>query len=201
MKALATTACLLVLVVSGTAASQELFEEGDRIANEGTIGDKWKLAEGETLEMASYPAQFAPRGADVCIGLGYRIDVDGSTGGFAVLRQWNSEGADEPEPGFWQAFSQAAADAVSQWRFAPKPGAGAPRPTYTAATIVFSGGKAQADAAAHCRIADLPTVVQERKSEGTRRSRATHDLERAGRSRQVRGSMNENPGRLGSRPT
>ena len=179
----------------GASQAGDLFQPSDRIANEGTIGDKWMLAEGVKLATPAYPANFAPRGANVCVALGYRIAENGSTSNFAVLRQWNSEGGEnEPAEGFWKAFAEAGADAVGQWRFQPRPGV-APRATYTLATLTFNGGAADPSLGSHCRVADLAGAIQERKARLARKSRETHDLERAEQAAQRRGVMNEHPGR------
>ena len=154
------------------------------------------LAEGSTLAVATYPPQFADQHVDVCMGLGYRINPDGSTSDYAVLKQWNGKGGeDEPEAGFWQAFAEASADAVAQWRFAPRPEVAAPRSTYTVATLLFNGSKEpRSDLAAQCKIEDLASVVQERKARFDRSSVETHDLERANRAGRARDAMNGNPG-------
>jgi len=160
MKMNALVAGLALVLATGAPRAAE---PGDRIANEGTIGDRWALAEGASLPAPVYPAHLAARGANVCLALGYRIGADGSTSGFRVLRQWNSEAGDEqPVEGFWEAFAQAAADAVSQWRFQPRPGI-EPQPTYTVATLGFEGGREEGGAAvnAHCRITDLAARLAE----------------------------------------
>lgn len=132
--------------------------ERERIAKEGTIGDTWMLAGNAPLATARYPAHLASRGANVCIALAYLIDENGDTSDFSVLRQWNSEsGEKEPASGFWRAFAQASAAAVSQWKFKPRPEVSRPTPTRTVATLGFSGGR-NVDAARlreHCRIDDL----------------------------------------------
>lgn len=141
-------------------------QAGDRgiVAPEGTLGSHWRLPAGERLATAEYPPQLADRGADACVALGYRIGVDGATSDFEVLAQWNSEGGEqEPEAGFWRAFAQAGADAVSQWRFEPRPGAGVPRQTYTVATLAFTAAPSSDAGAvrAHCAIADLAARLHE----------------------------------------
>ena len=81
---------------AGSAQAQALFAADDtRVANEGTIGDKWALADGATLATPAYPPAMAARGDDVCLALGYLINPDGSTSDFAVLRQWNSGTGDQ----------------------------------------------------------------------------------------------------------
>ena len=196
MRAFKKAVLIGIAFACGASQAGDLFEPSDRIANEGTIGDKWMLAEGAKLAVPAYPANFAPRGANVCIGLGYRIAENGVTSNFAVLRQWNSEsGEKEPVEGFWKAFAEAGADAVGQWRFKPRPGM-SPRATYTMATLTFAGkGVADPALGSHCRVEDLAGVVQERKARMARQSRETHDLERADHAAQSRSTMNERPGR------
>ena len=173
------TALVLGLALSGTALAQEK----QRIANEGTIGDKWMLADGLQLATATYPASLAPRGGSACIALGYLIGKDGTTSDFAVLKQWNSEaGEDAPVEGYWQAFAQAGADAVSQWRFKARPGVDVVVPTYTVATLGFQGGKQPIDAATlrgHCQIKDLADQLARVKSKRFERGDTTkQDMEK-----------------------
>lgn len=157
-------ALALAMILSGAAVAQDK----QRIANEGTIGDKWMLADGVQLATAAYPASLAPRGGSACIALGYLIGKDGTTSDFAVLKQWNSEaGEDAPVEGYWQAFAQAGADAVSQWRFKARPGVDVVVPTYTVATLGFQGGKQAIDPATlrgHCQIDDLADQLARVKS-------------------------------------
>lgn len=150
--------CLLLSAVAYAQVTE-------RVANEGTIGDKWMLAEGATLASAQYPAHLADRGDNVCIALVYKIGKDGTTSNFSVLKQWNSEtGEKEPVDGFYQAFAEAGADAVSQWKFKPRPGVGKPMPTRTVATLGFTG-KTQIDGAelrSHCQVGDLSAQLKAR---------------------------------------
>lgn len=157
----------IAMVLVALLSTAVLAQEKRRVANEGTIGDKWMLADGTTLATVVYPPALAGRGANVCIALGYLIGKDGTTSEFAVLKQWNSEsGEKEPTDGFWQAFAQAGADAVSQWRFKARPGVGVVVPTYTVATLGFQGKEAIAPAElrSHCRIADLSDHLAHMKS-------------------------------------
>jgi hypothetical protein len=158
---------IAVLALAASASTAALAQEKQRIANEGTIGDKWMLAENVPLATAAYPPSLAARGGNACIALGYLIGKDGTTSDFAVLKQWSSE-SDEKEPieGYWQAFAQAGADAVSQWRFKARPGVGVVIPTYTVATLGFQG-KQDTDPAAlrgHCQIKDLADQLERVKS-------------------------------------
>ncbi|WP_140909169.1 energy transducer TonB [Cognatiluteimonas lumbrici] len=142
----------LALLAAGANAQQR-----ERVANEGTIGDKWMLEDGTTLATPVYPATQASRGDNVCVALGYRIEPDGSTAHFRVLQQWSSAGSRQTDPAYWEAFARAAADAVAQWRFQPRADAGTPVPTVTVATLTFNGDPtaASADIGGNCRIVNL----------------------------------------------
>lgn len=127
-----------VALLAVLAAGPALAAGGDAVyAAEGTIGNRWATA-GD-LASAVYPAQWAGRGDNVCLALGYRIRKDGTTGDFRVIDQWSSAGGrNEPAADYFAAFADAAATAVSQWRFQPRAG-GVPE-TYTVATIGFTAG-------------------------------------------------------------
>ena len=173
-----------------------------RVANEGTIGDNWTLAPGATLPAPVYPPHLAARGANACIALGYLIERDGTTSGFEVLKQWNSEsGEDEPVSGFWEAFANAGADAVAQWRFQPRPGKVAV-PTYTVATLGFEGGRTPGGAAAnrHCRIGELADhLAQMKQRRQDRGDVVRQDLERA-RLRSREAGMEASLRRINNKP-
>ena len=179
-------------------------EDRARIVNEGGIRDQWMLADGVKLAAPGYPAAFAERGDNVCVAIGYAIKPDGSTSDFTLLKNWSSSTGDkEPVDGFWDAFAQASAGALSQWKFKPRPEVATPEPTYTVATMHFMGQEA-ADAGVlrcHCSISDLAALVKERRVgyEDPENSRSRRDLERARRSVSGSGSMVENPAQS-SRP-
>lgn len=165
---LSVSLTLALLLASGVAFAQHK----QRLANEGTIGDKWMLADGIKLATAEYPVAFASRGANACIALGYLIGKDGSTSDFAVLKQWNSEsGEKEPADQFWQSFATAGADAVAQWKFKPRPEVTDPTPTYTVTTLGFQGeqGADPVEVRSHCKIADLTAHLAQMKSKGSER--------------------------------
>jgi hypothetical protein len=144
-----------LLAIGGTAIAGEAPE---RVADEGTIGDAWALADGTGLAQPQYPPQLAARGEDACIALAYRIGVDGSTSDFALIKAWTSDNGDrDAGDGAWAAYAQAGADAVSQWRFQPRAGITEVVPTRTVATLGFRGGAGgdPAQVNAHCRIQGL----------------------------------------------
>ncbi len=139
--------------------------EQERIVNEGGIRDQWFLADGVKLAAPDYPAAFAKRGDNVCTAVSYRINGDGSTSDFALVRAWSSTGGSkrEPEEGFWKAFAEASALAVAQWKFKPRPEVEQPTPTITVATMTFMGKQAE-DAAilrSHCKVDDLVVTLSE----------------------------------------
>jgi hypothetical protein len=161
----AVAACLLLVAGVGSAGAQS----GMQVADEGTIGGQWMLAADVLLATAAYPTQLAARGDDACIALGYRIGTDGRTSDFQVLRQWNSAGGDEePAEGYWRAFAEASADAVAQWRFAPRPDVASVRETYTVATLGFQGQRdsVPAQVRAHCRIDGLAAHLKSLEGRG-----------------------------------
>ena len=170
-------------IACGAVSAQDLFSTDEGVfANEGKIGDRWALAPGTALATPVYPAAYAPRGDAVCLAMGYMIGDDGSTSRFAVLKQWNSAtGEREPVDGYWQAFAQAGADALSQWKFAPKPGPRV-RQTYTVATLAFTGTQGTDGAAlrGHCSVDDVAALVQKRKAHAyMKHSRDRAELDRA----------------------
>lgn len=149
---------ILAGALLASACSQgALAEDRFRIANEGTIGDRWMFAEGASPGAPGYPAAFLAREGDVCIALGYVIEPGGNTSSFVLLDQWSSLGErKEPASGYWNAFAQAAAAAVSEWRFQPRTGQ-TPVPTLTVATIGFRGrqGSELATIRGKCEVDDL----------------------------------------------
>src|SRR5688500_16908229 len=98
------------------------------------------LAEGAPLAAPGHPAAFVERSDDVCMAMGYAIGPDGTTSDFALLKIWSSSAQDrEPVQGFWDAFAQAGAQALSQWKFSPRPDVREPEAIYTIATMHFMG--------------------------------------------------------------
>lgn len=175
----------LLFVLAGAVTAAERY----KIANEGAIGDDWALASGAVLAVPGYPAAFAGRADDVCIALGYAINPDGSTSNFSTLKMWSSSAAVsevEPVPGYWDAFIQAAANGVSQWKFVPRTERVSPRTTYTVATLYFTG-KPKGDTNSlrnRCAISDLTDFLQERKAEAFLASREKALMENRGFQRQ-----------------
>ena len=133
--------------------------EDVRVAGEDEIATQWiQLTSNAPL---GYPAEFADRGDNVCLAMGYAINNDGTTSDFSLLGSWNSATGDvEPVPGYWGAFAQAGANALSHWQFEPRPGVDVAGTTYTVATLGFQGGAPLAPEALreHCQV-DIHALV------------------------------------------
>lgn len=182
---------LILFAATGWAA------ERVRMVNEGGIREQWMLADGVNLTAPGYPAAFAERGDNVCVAMGYAINPDGTTSDFGLLKAWNSStGDEEPAGGFWDAFSQTSAAALSQWKFKPRPEVAKPETTYTVATLHFMGKEATdvAGLRSHCTISNLAAFVQQKKADafqtGTMEKQA---LESYRRSQLNSRAMNGNP--------
>lgn len=168
---------LLLCLGAGLAHAQENV----RIVNEGGIGDQWMLADGVPLAAPGYPGQFVEQGDSVCLAMGYAIKPDGSTSDFSLLKSWSSSvEAAEPPAGYWDAFAQAGANALSQWRFKPRPEIDAPATTYTVATLSFNGTDAVEAGALrqHCKVDDLEALVARNNAEQQRRYRSVEQRDR-----------------------
>lgn len=191
--------CVSIAVLVALYATVGMAKDRVRVVNEGGIRDAWMLADGIKLAAPGYPAAFAERGDNVCVAIGYSILPDGSTSDFALLKSWSSStGEKEPVAGFLDAFTQAGAGALSQWKFKPRPEVTSPQPVYTVATMHFMGKEAT-DAGAlrgHCSISDLPTLVQQQKvrryEKGTPER---NEMERLRRTQEAGRAMIANPGR------
>lgn len=168
MKGMASISLALVLAAAGAHAQERV-----RIVNEGGIRGEWTLAPGTTLSAPGYPAAFAKTGDDVCVAVGYRIQPDGSTSDFALLKSWSSRsGEGEAVDGYWDAFSQASVAALQQWKFAPRPEVGKPTKVDTVATMTFTGLQS-VDAATlrgKCKIEDLAAFLEQVKVDMAKRS-------------------------------
>lgn len=173
-------ATFVSVAIGAVLAAQALAADKVRIVDEGGIRDEWMLADGVKLGAPGYPADFKERGDSVCIAMGYAIKPDGTTSDFSVLKAWNSAtGEDEPVKGYWQAFAQAGAQALSQWKFKPRPEIQSPRNTYTTATLGFPGKDAPDSAGlrSQCAIKDLATFVQKNKNNRFMNGRDKQELD------------------------
>ncbi|HJR74666.1 MAG TPA: hypothetical protein VJ806_13630 [Luteimonas sp.] len=162
--------------VCGSAAAAERV----RIVDEGGLRDRWTAAPGANFAAPGYPGSQAARGDNVCVAMGYAVRPDGSTSDFTLLKAWSSaSGGGEPESGYWDAFSQAAASALSEWRFQPRAGA-VSETTYTVATLHFMGrqGVEPQELAGHCAISDLADFIQRQKADRFFAGLDKHEMER-----------------------
>lgn len=91
----------------------------------------------------------------MCLALAYTVLPNGTTGDFKVLRAWSSSPANAmASEKYLDSFSQAAANAVSQWRFEPKDPS-AQSTVRTVATMLFHGGRQTPKLRDHCAVKDL----------------------------------------------
>ena len=187
---------LCTIVVAAQAADRT------RIVNEGGIRDQWMLADGVKLAAPGYPADYKERGDNVCVAVAYAIKPDGTTSDFAVLKEWSSAPEAASTIGYFDAFAQAGAGALAQWKFKPRPEVTDPQRTVTVATLHFSGKQAMDVAAlrSHCQISDLAATIQDAKHERTDRDHTRRDMERAARQGASSGSMINDPGAAQGRP-
>jgi hypothetical protein len=134
------------------------------VVDEGKLGLTHQLDAGTELAAPGYPASYSRKAHDVCIALGYTVKPDGSTGDFKLLSAWTSDrAAAEKSDRYLDTFASAAAQAVSQWRFAPK-NTGVPRSIATVATLIFRGSGTAPGLADRCRVADLAAFYQRQEN-------------------------------------
>jgi hypothetical protein len=146
-----------------------------RVVNEGDIRDEWILPAGFKLAVPTYPAEYAAQRAEACVAIGYLVNADGSTSDFALLKSWTS--ANVPSGStreYWSSFAQASAQALSQWRFQPRPEVQAARPVYTVATLLFAAQTPELRA--RCAIPNLAARLRELRGESGTRRRMDVDL-------------------------
>ena len=187
-------AVLIALALAAGSGAQA--QDRVRVVNEGGIRGDWTLAPGTQLSAPGYPGAFAKTGDDVCVAVGYRIQPDGSTSDFSLLKTWSSRsGEGEAVEGYWDAFSQAAVAALQQWKFAPRPEVGKPTSVDTVATMTFTGLQS-VDAATlrgKCKIEDLAAFLEQVKVDMAKRSDLNrHQIENRYR-QQTRSDMVRTP--------
>lgn len=90
----------------------------------------------------------------MCVGIGYKLNADGTTSDFTLLQAWSDNQPRQSRSEYWQAFAGAASNAVAQWKFIPREGVFTPSPAYTVATFVFSDGAMEATRE-KCKIPSL----------------------------------------------
>lgn len=137
-----------------------------KLVPEGGLAKDWIVQPGNELAAPGYPGTFADRGDDVCVAIGYRVQPDGTTSDYVMLGGWNSSRRyQQPATGYWDAYSQAGAAALSQWRFAPKPGDGmeSNAAVDTVAVMTFRGEsstRTTSDVRAKCAVPSLVARMQ-----------------------------------------
>src|SRR5690242_14365448 len=194
-----TRVALLALSLCTVVAAAQAGDR-TRIVNEGGIRDQWMLADGIKLAAPGYPAAYKDRGDNVCVAVAYAIKPDGTTSDFAVVKEWSSAEDAGKTKGYFDAFAQAGAGALSQWKFKPRPEVTEPQRTVTVATMHFMGKQAMDVAAlrSHCQVSDLAAAIQNAKHDATDRDHTRRDMERAARQGASSSSMVNNPaGSLG----
>ena len=162
----------LLMALSCWAA---LAADSIRVVNEGGIRDEWTLPAGFKLATPTYPSEYAAHQAEACLAIGYLINPDGTTSDFALLKSWTSMNVpSRSAQEYWTAFAQASAQALSQWRFEPRPEVTAPRPVYTVATLLFAAQTPQLRD--RCAISDLAARLREFRGDPASRRKMTLDL-------------------------
>ena len=137
-----------------------------KVVPEGGLAKDWVVQPGNELAAPGYPGTFADRGDDVCVAIGYRVQPDGTTSDYVMLGGWNSSRRyQQPATGYWDAYSQAGAAALSQWRFAPKPGDGmeSNAAVDTVAVMTFRGEsstRTTSEVRAKCAVPSLVARMQ-----------------------------------------
>lgn len=185
------SAYLALVLASASAFAAEPI----RVVNEGGIKSAWTLPAGAKLSAPAYPPQFAARALEVCVGVGYLVNADGSTSDFALLKGWNSEsGEREPASGFWAAFAEASAAALQQWRFQSRPEVRRPVPIYTVATMLFGkqGAAVSPELRRRCSIPNLARHLAAIRADPSKRRLLDTDL--FDRMRLEAGDFNNPPG-------
>jgi len=140
--------------------------------------ERWWRPLPEASAPPAYPVATAGQAPQACVSLGFVIGADGSTSTPVELESWREGSAARPPRAQIEAFVQAAARALSKWKFAP---AGRARPVFTSATFAFDPRGDAGDALAErCRIHDLPRHLrklagEERKS-SMRESEYRHEM-------------------------
>ena len=177
-------------MVLGALAAGLAFAGGrtTTVISEQSIPEHWSYAPDLPHFVPGYPSTAADKSRDVCVTIGYQVDIQGRTSNFTELNSWSSAtpdatpGADEIEP-----YVQIAAAVVSRWRFVP---VGKAHAVYTSASFAFDGSKAvgQPEILAHCRIGDLQDFVAQLQSQSQKtgnldlaRLRARRDAEEQAR--------------------
>lgn len=130
------------------------------VVNEGAIDKVWTLPPDRKMTGLAYPPEYRDHQEQACVSIGYVITPDGQASDLSLLKSWSSE---EPKRGrdeYWSALAGAASGELSQWRFLPKPDAGAPRATYTVSTFVFAS-PSMLESSKRCEIPSLGQLIRD----------------------------------------
>ncbi len=124
----------------------------------------------------SEPALASPapdQSEDVCVSLGYMVQLDGTTSDFALLRSWSSKHAKGlPDSADYSIYSRTAVAASMQRKFNAAPAMGnKPVSIFTATTFAFpaQAGTDRESVRAHCAIKNLPDFVRRAQEDSYRR--------------------------------
>jgi hypothetical protein len=153
-------ALLLAAVASNAAERIDIISEGG--------ADKYWTPPKDPL-VPAYPA-IVTENDQVCVGVGYMIESDGSTSGFVVLKSWSrTHGQGDNAAKAIEPFARNALAAVQQWKFEPA-APGKPRRVFTARTFAFDRD-AQADGAAtreRCTVSNLKAFIAKAQADAYR---------------------------------
>ena len=153
----------LVLGATLTLACAYAYASGrsPAIVDEGQLGRTHVLASGVEITPPEYPAAYAENRDDVCVAISYTVGADGNTGDFHLINAWsNNQKQAQLQDAYFKPFADAAAQAVSGWRFAPKDAGNQSRSVRTVATLAFKGQDAVAGLADRCRVQDLAAYYE-----------------------------------------
>src|SRR5687768_14057954 len=99
-----------LLLVGGVAAADRVDVVSENSENKIWAPPPAPLA-------PAYPA-IVKDNDQVCVGVGYMIEKDGSTSGFIVLKSWSrAHGSGDKAAPAIDPFARNALAAVSQWKF------------------------------------------------------------------------------------
>jgi hypothetical protein len=144
-----------VLVALSAPAGAQAPPRPLKFVDEGGIDKDWAVVQPQA--QAPVPAGSAH---EVCVALGYKINRDGRTSDVVVLKGL-LDGAEAGQDARLAPYAQAAAAAVTQWRYEPKPGASSSRVMFTSVSVAFprEGGSSADDLRKPCVITGLKEFI------------------------------------------
>lgn len=185
-----------MFAAAGLATAAAMAANQVKIVDEGRLPQNG-ITSDSTFAPPGFPATLATSGDSVCVSLGYKINADGTTTDFGVLKSWSSSTEDErPKGSYWDDVINVSAQAVSDWKFKKADGSTL-APVYTAATFSFRGKQPMeaSQLRANCLITDLTAHIQDIKSKRYRSGQPdTFTAEQFRRQSQGQRSMVSNPG-------